>query len=128
VYFSVKPAPVRTAAMKTEREAREEAEKNLVRSGIYLDDEEVLRAMDRDLSGKYVPVKAAKDGGITGRGGTTLLTLDQFGELYGEIETVIGRIAGEMRSGAAEAKPRRTAAADPCSYCGNRFVCRHAEA
>ena len=113
--------------MLSEAEARTGAEESLGRVGVYLDDEAVLGAMDRDLSGRYVPIRASKDGGYTGRGETTLVTLEQFGALYDQIGQTVSRIAGEMRSGAAEAKPRRTSAADPCSYCANRVVCRRGE-
>ncbi len=100
------------------------AEDKLGRVGVYLDDEAVLRAMDGELSGRFVPLKKAKDGSCEGRGKTALVTLEQFGELYGQIEETVGRIAAGMRSGSAEARPRRTPAEDPCAYCASRWICR----
>lgn len=124
VYFTVRPAPVSAAHMLTAEEAEAMAEDNLGRVGVYLDDEAVLRAMDGELSGRFVPLKRAKDGSCEGRGKTALVTLEQFGELYGQIEETVGRIAAGMRAGKAEARPRRTPAEDPCAYCASRWICR----
>ncbi len=128
VYFTVKPAPVPADAMLTAEEAEELAEKKIERAGVLLGEEEVLRAMDAELGGKYVDIRRGKDGEFAGRGKTTLVSLEEFGTLYDEIARTVGKIAGEMSSGAAEARPRRTyaggTASDPCDTCGNRYVCR----
>ena len=124
VYFTVRPAPVSSARMLTAEEAEAMAEEKLGRVGVYLDDERVLRAMDGELSGRFVPLKETKDGRREGRGKTELVTLERFGELYEEIGETVGRIAADMRAGRAEARPRRTPAEDPCAYCSSRWICR----
>lgn len=124
VYFTVRPAPVTSSRMLTAEEAEAMAEERLGRVGVYLGDEDVLRAMDGELSGRFVPVKETKDGGWVGRGRTALLSLEEFGALYEEIGATVGKIAGAMRSGEAGASPRRAPNEDPCAYCSSRFVCR----
>jgi len=124
VYFTVKPAPFSSPRMLTAEESEAEAEKNLTRVGVYLDEEDVLRAMDGELSGRFVPLKETKGGGWKAVGKTALVTLEEFGALYEEIGETVGRIAAGMRAGDAGAKPRRTPGEDPCAWCGNRWICR----
>ncbi len=126
VYLSLRPAPVVSEKMLTAGEAEREAEEKIERVGVYLADGDALSAMDSALDGRFVPVKAKEDG-YAGLGKTALLTLDEFGGLYEQIEEVVGRIAREMRSGAAEARPRRTDGNDPCKWCAAKYVCRSAE-
>ena len=103
-------------------EARERAVDSINRSGIWLRDEEVLEAMDAGLTGKYVPVTRKKDGSLTGR--ATLQDLAQFGALYGELRTIIGRIAGDMHEGKSAASPRMNPWGKECGYCPFGAVCR----
>ena len=128
VYFTVSPKPVTAEHLLTEEAAEEKAEKEIGREGVFLGEEDALRAMDRELSGRFVPLKETKEGELVGKGKANLITLEKFGELYEELNEVIGRIAGEMRSGAAEARPRRTDGPDlPCGWCAHRVICRRAE-
>lgn len=122
VYFQVRPGETASDAMLTPEEARARAIDGISRSGIWLRDEEVLEAMDAGLTGKYVPVTRKKDGSLTGR--ATLQDLAQFGALYGELRTIIGKIAGEMHEGKSAAAPRMTPWGKECGYCPFGAVCR----
>ena len=62
VYFTVKPAPVASDHLLSAEEAESKAEEKIERVGVYLDDPDILRAMDKELDGKFVPVKESKDG------------------------------------------------------------------
>ncbi len=127
VYFSVRPAMVNAEGSITEEEARARVEESIARSGVYLNEETVLRAMDADLDGRYVSVKENKAGTLTGGKATTLLTLEDFGLLAAEMETVIGKIAGEMKAGRADATPDKHAPVSPCAYCPHRRICKNPE-
>ena len=124
VYFSVRPQPVSSKHLLTAEEAAAQAEGQIERAGIWLSDEAVLRAMDRELSGRYVPVREDKNGGLAASGKANLATLEDFGRICGEVETVIGEIAARIRAGSAEAKPQRISAFDPCENCAHRVICR----
>ncbi len=124
VYFSVRPQPVSSKHLLTAEEAAAQAEGQIERAGIWLSDETVLRAMDRELSGRYVPVREDKNGGLAASGKANLATLEDFGRICGEVETVIGEIAARIRAGSAEAKPQRISAFDPCESCAHRVICR----
>ncbi len=129
VYFTVKPQPAKSDHLVTAEEAASLAEDQIERVGVWLDDEEALRAMDRELSGVYVPVKEGKDGSLQGKSkSAALATLEEFGEICEQVERVIGEIAGRMRSGSAEARPTNVTGYDPCAFCAHRMVCRRSEA
>ncbi len=92
----------------------------LNRRGLLLDDPEVLEAMEKGLSGKYLPVKQKKDGSLTG----SLASLEEFKGLLSEMEDTIKRIGKEMKSGNAEAMPLCDKKHDGCAYCPMKPVCR----
>lgn len=120
LYFNLRPADVTSDCPLTEEEAREIILDSMERSGVVTDDRDVLDAMDRGITGKYVPVSLRSDGSY--KKSASLATLERFGELYRELEGVICRIASEMKRGGAAAKPLEKEKA--CEYCKMRSVCR----
>jgi len=123
VYMQVRPGETASESMLTPEEARDRAVHTISRSGIWLQDEEILRAMDADLSGKYVPVTVKKDGGFSGL--ASLADLETFGALYGELCSVIEELAGEMARGKSHAVQESAAAKNStCKYCEFASVCR----
>lgn len=122
LYFSVRPNETNVNAPVSGDEANDCAEASLTRKGIVTDDKDILSKMDREMTGRYIPVKLKKDGDFAS--GSSIASLARFGELYGEIESNIRRIATEMRGGRAEAKPMKTPALDACRYCKNKAICR----
>ena len=125
VYFSIRPAAVSSKTLLTAEEAKKLSIEKIERSGVYLGEEEVLDAMDAGLSGKYVSAKKnSKTGEIVGSKSASLLSANEFGLLCAQLETVIGRIAGQMSDGHAEARPRLISGKSPCDWCRNRFICK----
>lgn len=94
--------------------------------GLLLDDPAVLRAMDRDMNGRFIPVALNKDGSYAKRSLPWLASLEKMGELVGEIDGIVCRIAGEMRAGDATARPLAHKNAYVCEYCEMKSVCRSA--
>ena len=127
VYFTVKPQPPSADHLLTAEEARALAEEKIERTGVWLNDEAVLRAMDRDLSGRFVPVKEGKGGTLSAQGKAGLATLEEFGAICEQVDTVIGQIADRIRSGSAEARPQNVSGFDPCAVCPHRVICRRQE-
>ena len=122
VYFSARPGSGLSENWLTADEARELVIKTIGRSGIFLADEEILDAMDRGLTGEYIPVKKNKSGEI--RSSAALATLEEFGQLYRELSDTISGIATEITSGIAHAAPKMRGGRLPCEYCSNKMVCR----
>ncbi len=104
-----------------EETARRAAEK-LTRTGILLNDEKILRAMEQNLESKYIPVRLNKNGGISTN--IPLSDIAGFGKLMKDAEATIAKIAGEMKSGEASARPLREGQHDACKWCPYGAVCR----
>lgn len=125
VYFGAHPISEAVSERLPAEEAAELTIDKIVRSGIYLADEEVLRAMDKDLSGKYVAVKSSK-GVLKGSDVVTLQTLEEFGELSDRIEEIIKTVATDIKAGHAEASPTVIKKDNPCTWCEHKYICRSA--
>jgi ATP-dependent helicase/nuclease subunit B len=104
------------------------AEKSLKRSGLVINDEEILRMMEKKLSGKYIPVSLKNDGQFTSASINSLHTLEEFGALRRSIEDTVIRLATEIKGGKAECKPLKNKRNDGCKYCPYSAVCRNASA
>ncbi len=122
VYFSARPGQGRSERPLTPEEARELVIHSITRSGIFLADEDVLDAMDRGLTGEYVPVKKDKNGDI--KSTAALATLEEFGQLYRELSDTVSGIATEITSGIAHASPKMRGGRLPCEYCSHQLICR----
>jgi ATP-dependent helicase/nuclease subunit B len=95
------------------------------RSGLLLSDEDVLKAMNDELSPAFLAgVKKNKSGELSG---DSLVSLERFAELKAEIETVITDIILQMKSGKADAAPLIYKGDSPCDFCEMRPVCRVVE-
>ena len=117
--------------------------RSVKRSGLLLDDPDILRAMDRELAGRYIPVglrseardkrKKGKETEESKRDYTkksfkSLASLERMGELVGEISDTICDIAGGMKAGNATARPFDEGKANSaCEWCDMRAVCRSVE-
>lgn len=122
IYFAASPAELRQNGDVTPEAAAELAAASFTRSGIVTDDIEILKKMDPELSGKYIPIKLKKDGSFAA--GSLVASAAAFAELNKELIEIVGKISDEMRSGAANAKPIKNRAHDPCEWCGMRVICR----
>ena len=99
------------------------AQNEFMRSGILIDDEDVLSAMNDELSPAFLGgAKQNKDGGISGK---NLASLEFFEQLERDIEDTVLKIADEMRSGNAAAEPLVYGKTDPCTYCDMKPICRY---
>ena len=96
----------------------------LSRKGLLLEDDNVLRAMDAELSGKYLPVKIKKDGEFSAASAASLTSLEGFKTLLSSIEDTVGSIGEEIKRGNAAANPLRINKRDACEYCAMRPICR----
>ncbi len=116
LYAGIKPPQVDLAVGETENEE----EISVKTSGLFLKDEEVLRAMEPSLAGKWIPVK---ENDLT-KEKQNLMGLDAFLSLKEEVSQTVLRYASELKSGKAYAKPMKDAGTSPCEYCRMRAVCR----
>ena len=103
---------------------RQNAAKRLERSGMLLDDESVLRAMNSELDSSFIAGirKRTSDGTFTG---SALTSAKDFCDVYEKLEKVIVKFASELRSGRADAEPLKYGKSLPCEFCSARPICRN---
>ena len=95
--------------------ARKSAASRLVREGLLPAEDELLAA----VSGSGNPAIVGKRQVRT--------TGEEFAALFTELGETVSRIAGEMKSGSAAARPSKLPKSSPCNYCAFAPVCRAAE-
>ena len=83
---------------------------------MFLDDEIVLRAQDKEMKGRFLPKK--------GNNKKYYCTSEQFDDLKGELESILREIGKQMLDGNALARPETEGEHGQCSYCTNRAICR----
>ncbi len=103
------------------------ADKSIERKGILLNDMDVLRAMDKQLDGSYIPVKLYKNGNLSNT--QYLQTLEEFGKTSEMIDGILKNIAKDMKSGKINASPMemKNKNESPCLYCKMKPICRRIE-
>lgn len=123
MYLSARPGSAAALSDVDEAAARALASAAVVRSGKFLDDEDILRAMDSELSGDFIPVKKLKSGDFTK---TAVLDTAGFETLRSQLESTVARTASSMLGGKSEALPLCYGTL-PCSYCALKPLCRNVD-
>lgn len=128
LYMAASPKDIALTAPEEPDEVRRKAREKMVRSGLLLQDERILRAMDENLDGHYIPVKTDKHGAIVW--GDTFYTLEKMGEIATELEKAVVAIGEKMCTGCADAAPADPKANHgrlPCRTCAAKPFCRSAK-
>ena len=120
IYLSARPGETDADTLLSREDAMALAEKNAERSGILTDDEQVLRAMEANLEGKYIPYR------IDNKRSNADLSPEEMDALKQTMLSSISRVGTEMCSGAAGAVPKIFHNQDPCKYCVMKEICRTA--
>ena len=109
---------------ETEEELQSDREKKLCRTGILLDDPEIIHAMDRSGSGKYLPVKFDKEGAL--KKSKNLLPAEEFERLNRLVETQLIRLGEDIFAGEMDIRPLKLGNYhDACQYCKLQSACRY---
>ncbi len=122
LYMSAGAQRVDAEPDENEEAVAARASDGLERTGILINDEELLRAMEKKLEKKYIPVWLKKDGAL----GSTLSLEDiaGFGKLMKNAEKTIAEIGGRMKHGEASAQPLCDNKRNACEFCSYGAVCR----
>ncbi len=118
-------APARDIILNAPRNASDEAisnemSKQLMRSGMLVNDPVVLKAMEKGEKFKYLPVKIQGDE-ISGK---TLASYEQFGKLSRYVGRVLSDIGAEIRNGSIAADPYfKNRNEGACDYCEFKTAC-----
>jgi len=127
LYFEARPPQISVESTEELTEAKLSEGENINRSGLFISDPEILRAMDKELNGRYIPVKLKKDG-VSFASEKNLASLEKFGQLFGEVSNTVISLGNEIKSGAADAIPKTDFASKSrhpqCTYCDMYPICR----
>lgn len=116
---------VKAAPDAGQEEVREQVSKGLRMSGIVLDEDRVLRAMERDLEGRFIPVKRKKD--QTFAAGSMVQSGEDFVRLRDIVYQNIREMAEDLSQGKVAPLPvRGKTVKNPCSYCPYGKTCNNA--
>ncbi len=102
-----------------------EAKKQYRMKGLLIDDPDVLRAMESEGKGLFIPATRNNNGTWKT---DNLATLEQFGKIERRIDDLIREMAQAVRSGDLEANPIEIQSGskhDPCEYCDYKSMCDH---
>lgn len=146
LYLPVAQPAAALGRQASEQDMQHEMQKHYRMKGLIVNDEEVLKAMEQDLSGKYIPVQAraaaydeehtlrehvfvgrhANEALLERKALESLITSEQLGKLFRYVERIVERMADELYQGNIEAKPLREqkeAGLNPCLYCDYHSLC-----
>lgn len=119
-------SPARDEYVRSDRdldgEELEKAREKLIRqSGLILDDPEVIEAMERGEKRRLPVTVSSRTGELKG----SIADAAQLGKLARRVDTLIGDMAREIRSGALTANPYLRSRIDSaCMYCPYCDACR----
>ncbi len=118
LYVPARDELIRAPQRPTDEEILAEKAKKLRRSGLILNDEDVIRAMEHSEEGySYLPIKLNKEGEIAG---DALTSAEQLGQLSAYVEELLGGMARELKRGSILADPwfksENEGACVTCSY------------
>ena len=128
LYMPARDAVIQAERTVTDEQLKKQLDKTLVRSGLVLDDPDVLAAMEEtgEEGFRFLPLKVSKkDGKISGE---ALATAEQFGKLAHHIQTVLEEICRELARGDITADPYwRGPDKNACRYCEYAAACQFEE-
>lgn len=99
-------------------------ESELNRSGLFLDDMDVLTAINQKLDPSILNGIKVKDGVAQGK---NLASRETFDMIFNELSQTVIRVAQSMKDGAADASPLVRSGSSPCNYCKMNAICRSAQ-
>lgn len=130
LYVPIKEAVVSAPRGTAENELNSMRQKLLRRSGLLLDDAEILQAMEHSLAGdgKFLPVGMKKDFSWKSSARSSLASMEQMGKLYRHIQKTLSQMGREMLDGDVEARPIiKSKQETACTWCPYAAVCQYDE-
>ena len=119
-YFPARVHYVSADGQPTEEELAKIREKNWVRKGLLLKDEQILQAMEPGEDFKRLCCSLKKDGTLSG----DLADRDQLKLLKGYLFKILSRMVDDIASGNVEPNPyTRGSSHNACEYCPYKAVC-----
>ncbi len=121
-YFHVSAKNVKYELGMDKQALLDKQQKQFRLSGLALDDPDIIRLMDADLSGDIVPAKIKKDGTLSAT--SSVASEKQFELIRNYMIERIKEIGREMLSGCISARPYKLKNKEGCSYCKYHTICQ----
>ena len=105
-------------------------EKMLRRSGLLLEDPDILDAMEHGLSGdgRFLPIGVKKDGSWKSASRNSLASMEQMGKLYRHIQKTLKSMGHELLDGSIDVEPLVQGKQNTtCAWCPYQAVCQFDE-
>lgn len=122
LYLPSKQPVVRVERNTDEAALEQERIRTMKMNGLLLDDPAIIRAMENEAAGVFIPAKLGKNGEVSKA--SSVASLEQLGLLKKKIERLLCDMAQTLRDGDVAALPL-AGAVDGCAYCEYRAVCGH---
>ncbi len=117
LYLPTRDALFNLPRDSTDEKIEAERRKELKRTGMVLDDPQILAAMQRGEQ-MWLDFKGGR-----GKAPVTLASAESIGELFKYVKSYLAEIADELRNGAVDANPCQYGSVDACKYCDYAAVC-----
>ncbi len=125
LYVPARDAIISANGDLTDEELFKEKAKTRKRSGLILDDIDIIAAMENSESPEYIPVSFKKDGSLSS---DSLADCEQFKSLHSHVDGRLLELSENLSGGKIEASPYYRGEADnACMYCPYVSVCRFDE-
>lgn len=97
--------------------------KGMAMNGLLKADDSLVRAMDKQMQGEFVPkLKFNKDGSLS-KTNTSFIESEGFGEIFDYIEKLIAKTGKSVLSGEIDVSPVDGRESAACAYCDFAAVC-----
>lgn len=106
-------------------EIKKEHDKKLRMNGLVLDELQVLRGMEEDIAGKYIPVSLDKSSNIKKASQEYVISNKQLNMIFDKAEQKIAQMSETLDSGDIAAVPSSGSGYDACKYCVYNALCGH---
>ena len=128
LYLPARDAIVKGTRTMSREQWRKEMDKELTRSGMVLDEPDILQAMEPvgEKGYRFLPLKVSKSTGKIS--GEALATAEQLGKLGRHIQKILTEICGELARGNVSADPFwRGPEKNACRFCDYAAACHFEE-
>jgi ATP-dependent helicase/nuclease subunit B len=112
-YLSAVPSKIKANRYDDELNTQNAAISEIKRSGLIIDDENILNAVSHSAQKRYLMSSTRK---------RSTVTADEFNCLFEQVKNILTDIGNEIISGNANAIPKE--GSDACKYCGYASICR----
>ena len=97
-------------------------ENSFCTNGIVLDNPEIIYAMEKEQSGKYIPVK--QNAGGTYSKNSSIISSDEMMKLLNDAADASAKLMSELKGGHIEINPYKCDKINSCAYCDLNDFCR----